>query len=85
VQRGNNRKIYIFRHNKYEASWSQFNEPVVYTGTYMFAEMVIVAFSLEEAYELAAKEKDWFVDELKKITPRIVELDESAVVTKFIT
>ncbi len=79
------RKIYIFRHNKYEASWSQFTEPCVFSDVYMFAEIVVLAESAEEAYTLAGRESGWSEEELRKITPRIIETGESRVVTKFVT
>ena len=77
-------KIFAFRHNKFKASWSQFNEPNIYKHGYMYAEIVVLANNIEEAYHLLMKEENWDLEEIKRLTPITIELDQPKVVTKLV-
>lgn len=73
-------KLYIWRHNKTYHSHSMINEPCVNSEFYLDALLVVAANSLEEALKAAEKEKKgWRIDDLKELTPTIVELDEAKV------
>jgi hypothetical protein len=77
--------IYIWRHSKKFSSWSMFNEPHIFKDNYMQAEVVVLAYSKEEALDLLSKSDDkWDVEELNRIEPIIVALDRPRVVTKLI-
>lgn len=75
-------KIFIWRHSKLFSSWSMFDEPHVYRDNYLQAEISVLADSEAEALELIGREAKWNVEELKRIQPRILSLDEPAVIGK---
>jgi len=77
-------KLFIWRHSKLFSSWSMFDEPHVYRDNYLQAEIIVLANSEEEALELVGNEERWNVEELKRIPPRVLALDEPAVVGKFV-
>ena len=77
-------KLFSFRHNKFRASWSQLSEPVIYINGYMYAEIIVLAENIEEAYLQIAKEDKWDLEEIKRLTPVIIELDQPKVVKKLV-
>ena len=77
-------EIFIWRHSKKFSSWSMFNEPHVCRDNYMQAEIVVIANSREEALKLISKDDQWNLEELKRIEPITVSLDQPGVVTRFI-
>jgi hypothetical protein len=77
-------KIFIWRHSKLFSSWSMFDEPHVFQDNYLQAEIIVLAHSESEALEMIKAEDRWNVDELKRITPRILPLDAPAVVAKLV-
>ena len=77
-------KLYSFRHNKFEASWSQFSEPNVFREGYMFAELIVLAENLEQAYELISSEKEWDLEEVKRLEARVISLDEARGVSAYV-
>ena len=74
--------IFIWRHSKKFSSWSMFNEPHIYNDNYMQAEVIILANSEDEALGLLKKEDKWNIEELKRIKPTTVALDEPRIVSK---
>lgn len=77
-------KIFIWRHSKFLSSWSMFDEPHVYRDNYLQAEIAVLAGSQDEALRLIAREDRWDIQELKRIEPRIIELDQPAVISRFV-
>jgi hypothetical protein len=77
-------KIFIWRHSKLFSSWSMFDEPHVFQDNYLQAEIIVLAHSESEALEMIKAEERWNVNELKRITPRILPLDAPAVVAKLV-
>jgi len=77
-------KLYIWRHSKLFSSWSMFDEPHVYQDNYLQAEIIVLADSETEALALAAREPKWNIEELKRIPPRILPVDEAMVIGKFV-
>lgn len=77
-------KIFIWRHTKRFSSWSMFDEPHVYKDNYIEAEVIILANSKDEALELLKNDDKWDIEELKRIEPKIVLLDQPAVVDQLI-
>lgn len=77
-------KIFIWRHSKFLSSWSMFDEPHVYRDNYLQAEIAVLAGSKEEALRMVEKEDRWNVSELQRIEPRILELDQPAVISRFV-
>ncbi len=77
-------KIFVWRHSKYLSSWSMFDEPHVYRDNYLQAQIAVLASSREEALALIGKEGPWNVEELNRIEPEILELDNPAVISSFV-
>jgi len=77
-------KIFIWRHSKLFSSWSMFDEPHVYQDNYLQAEIMVLANTEAEALSLIAGEEKWNVDELKHLQPRILPLQEAAVIGSFV-
>lgn len=75
-------KIFVWRHSKLYSSWSMFNEPHVYRDNYLQAEVAVLAESPEEALALIGEDPQWDIEELKRIEPRVVELDKAAVISR---
>ncbi len=78
-------KIFIWRHSKLYSSWSMFDEPHVYRDNYLQAEVAILANSREKALELLKEDDRWNIEELKRIEPRVVELERPAIITKHVS
>jgi hypothetical protein len=76
--------IFIWRHSKKFSSWSMFDEPHIYQDNYMQAEVVVLANSREEALGLLSKDGKWDIEELKRIQPITVPLDQPCIVSKLI-
>ncbi len=72
-------KIYIWRHSKEFSSWSMLDEPHIHAGGYMEAEVAVLAANMEEAYALLAADGQWQVEELKRIEPRVLSLDQARI------
>ncbi len=77
-------KIFIWRHSKLFSSWSMFDEPHVYQDNYLQAEIMVLANTEAEALSLIAGEEKWNVDELKRLQPRILPLQEATVIGRFV-
>ena len=77
-------KIFIWRHTKRFSSWSMFDEPHVYKDNYIEAEVIILANSKDEALELLKNDDKWDIEELKRIEPKVVLLDQPAVVDQLV-
>lgn len=77
-------KIFIWRHSKRFSSWSMMEEPHVYKGNYMQAEVIVLANSEEEALELLEKNEMWDTGELRKIKPKVVSPDHPAIIGQLI-
>ncbi|MHC1762166.1 MAG: hypothetical protein AB9917_22150 [Negativicutes bacterium] len=57
-----------------------FNEPCVHQSLYTDAVAIVAADSVEQALELlAASEKGWLVDELRRLPPRVISLGTPVV------
>ena len=76
--------IFIWRHSKKFSSWSMFNEPHIYDDNYMQAEVVVLANSKDEALDLLRNDAKWNIEELKRIEPKIIALDQPCVVSTLI-
>jgi len=76
--------IFIWRHSKKFSSWSKFDEPHIYRDNYMRAEVTVLAHSKEEALKLLESDGRWNIEELQRIEPRVVSLDNPAIVNQLI-
>ncbi len=50
----------------------------------MYAEILVLANNIEEAYEMFLKEENWDLEEIKRLTPITIELDQPKIVTKLV-
>jgi len=76
--------IFIWRHSKKFSSWSMFDEPHIYEDNYMQAEVIVLANSRDEALDLLFKDDKWNIEELKRLQPITVTLDQPCIVSKLI-
>ncbi|MCL2790679.1 MAG: hypothetical protein FWD79_08545 [Desulfobulbus sp.] len=72
--------LFIWRHSKHFSSWSMLDEPHIYRENYLRADVTVLAPYLEEALAILARSGDWNVDELQRVRPEIIPLDESRIV-----
>ncbi len=77
-------KIFIWRHSKLLSSWSMFDEPHIYRDNYLQAEIAVLAESIEDALAIIEKEGHWNVNELRRIEPKALELDNAAIISSFV-
>lgn len=73
-------KIFIWRHSKRFSSWSMLDEPHICKENYIQADVSVLANSKTEALELLRKDENWNIDELKKIEPEILSLDQPMII-----
>lgn len=74
-------KLYVWRHNRRYHSWSMLEEPCVHQAFYHDAIAVVLANSQEEALRLLAGEgSGWLVEELRRLTPSVIELNQPRVI-----
>lgn len=72
--------IYIWRHNKTYHSHSMIDEPCVNSEFYLDALAIVVAGSLEEALDkLAAENKGWRIDDLRRLECKVIPVDKAGV------
>lgn len=78
-------KIFVWRHSKLYSSWSMFNEPHIYRDSYLQAEIVVLAYTKEEALDLIKKDEKWDPEELQRIDPLIINLEHPVIVSQMVT
>lgn len=72
-------QIFLWRHSKRFSSWSMLDEPHIHKENYLQAEVVVLAASRTEALALLDRQGGWNIDELQRIEPEIIPLDEARV------
>jgi len=74
-------KLFIWRHNRKHHSWSMLQEPCVHQAFYNDAIAMALARTEEEALTLlAAESAGWLIEELRRLKPRIIEVDQPRLV-----
>ena len=73
-------KIFIWRHNRKYHSWSMLEEPCVHQALYNDAVAVVLADSETEALAILSQEGGWLPEELKRLRPQSVELNEARLI-----
>lgn len=59
------------------------SEPNIHQAFYTVATISVIAHSMEEAYEIvAAHDKGWVVEELKRLTPQVKTLESGYVINE---
>jgi hypothetical protein len=77
-------KIFIWRHSKKYSSWSMFNEPHIYDDNYLQAEAIVLANSRDDALELLKSDSKWNIEELERIEPIAIDIDQPRVISTLI-
>ncbi len=72
--------LFVWRHSKRFSSWSMLDEPHIHKDNYLQADVTVLAPSKAEALALLARNGNWNVEELQRIEPEIIPLDESRIV-----
>ena len=72
--------LFVWRHSKRFSSWSMLDEPHIHKENYLQADVTVLAPSKAEALTLLARNGQWNVEELQRIEPEIIPLDESRIV-----
>lgn len=73
-------QLYVWRHSKHFSSWSMLDEPHIHTSSYLQADVTVLAPSKPEALALLARNGQWNIEELQRIEPEIIPLDEPRIV-----
>nr|WP_321465419.1 hypothetical protein [uncultured Desulfobulbus sp.] len=73
-------QLFVWRHSKRFSSWSMLDEPHIHRDNYLQADVTVLARSKSEALELLGRNGAWNVEELERIEPEIILLDEPRVV-----
>ena len=73
--------IYVWRHSKRFSSWSMLDEPHIHKENYIQAEVAVLASSQAEALALLAGQGSWNVEDLQRIQPEVIPLNQSRILT----
>ncbi len=72
-------RIFIWRHSTRFSSWSMLDEPHIHKEAYTQALAVVLAPSREEALRLLELDGNWDIEELRRIEPECLSLDEARI------
>ena len=73
-------QLFVWRHSKHFSSWSMLDEPHIYLENYLQAAVTVLAHSKEQALELLQRNGAWNIEELMRIEPEVISLDEPRIV-----
>lgn len=73
-------QLFVWRHSKRFSSWSMLDEPNIHKENYLQADVTVLAPSKAEALALLAKNGNWQVEELQRIEPEVIPLNEPRIV-----
>ncbi|WP_371381269.1 hypothetical protein [Sporomusa aerivorans] len=74
-------KLFIWNHDRTYHSWSMIDEPCLHTSMYGKATAIVLAETEEQAITLLAeKNEGWRPEDLRRLSPYIIELDNSSVI-----
>lgn len=72
--------LFVWRHSKRFSSWSMLDEPHIHRENYLQADVTVLASSKAEALDLLARNGNWNVEELQRIEPEAIPLDQPRIV-----
>ena len=72
-------QVFVWRHSKRFSSWSMLDEPHIHKENYLQAEVVVLAASRTEALALLQRQGSWNVEDLQRIEPEVIPLDEARI------
>ena len=73
-------QLFVWRHSKHFSSWSMLDEPHIHRDNYLQADVTVLASSRDQALELLQRNGSWNIEELLRIEPDIIPLDEPRIV-----
>lgn len=73
-------QLFVWRHSKRFSSWSMLDEPHIHRENYLQADVTVLAETREEALALLQRNGSWNLDELQRIEPERIALDEPRIV-----
>lgn len=76
--------LFVWRHSKRFSSWSMLDEPHIHKEAYLQADVTVLAASKTEALRLLAQNGNWNIEELERIEPEVIPLDEARIVTSHV-
>ncbi len=76
--------LFVWRHSKHFSSWSMLDEPHIHKENYLQADVTVLAKSKAEALVLLECNGNWNVEELQRIEPEVLTLDQPCIVTSHV-
>jgi hypothetical protein len=73
-------QLFVWRHSKNFSSWSMLDEPHIYRENYLQAAVTVLAHSEDQALELLQRNGAWNIEELMRIEPEVISLDEPRII-----
>ncbi|MDX9833707.1 MAG: hypothetical protein RBT36_00645 [Desulfobulbus sp.] len=73
-------QLYLWRHSKHFSSWSMLDEPHIWKENYLQADVTVLAESKEAALQLLDQSGSWNVEDLRRIEPEVITLNEPRIV-----
>lgn len=73
-------QLFVWRHSKHFSSWSMLDEPHIHRDNYLQADVTVLAHSMEEALDLLRRNGSWNAEELLRLAPEIIDLDEPRII-----
>lgn len=73
-------QLYLWRHSKHFSSWSMLDEPHIWKENYLQADVTVLAESKEAALQLLDQSGSWNVEDLRRIEPQVITLNEPRIV-----
>lgn len=73
-------QLFVWRHSKHFSSWSMLDEPHIHQDNYLQADVTVLAETMADALELLRRNGSWNVEELLRLNPEIIALDEPRIV-----
>lgn len=73
-------QLFVWRHSKRFSSWSMLDEPHIHKENYLQADVTVLAASKDEALVLLQRNGAWNIDELQRIEPEIIALNEPRII-----
>jgi len=76
--------LFVWRHSKPFSSWSMLDEPHIHKENYLQADVTVLAPSKADALVLLKHDGNWDVEELQRIEPEVLSLDQPCIVTSHV-
>lgn len=74
-------KLFVWIHDRSFHSWSMIDEPCLNTAMYNKATAIVIAETEKQAIDLLVCKNDgWRAEDLQRLRPRVIELDNQSVI-----